>query len=142
MFLYFCLWRRILRSLSGSSILGKIDILASELTKLYRRDSLFCILIRLLAGRSGVRFTTGGEIFFSFISKTFAPAVGPTQTLTNGLWMCNFTSHLHLVPSLRKRGALPLLSPPLYVFVACTRTTLYFTRETHPVNLALKHHRY
>jgi len=109
---------------------------------LYKRGSLFCIVIGLRAGRSGVQFTTGGKIFFSFISKTIAPALRPTQTLTNGHRTCNFTSRLHLVLSLRMCGALPLLSPPLYAFVACTGTTLHFTRETHPMNLALKHQRY
>jgi hypothetical protein len=125
-----------------SNILGKIDIFAFELTKLYIWDSLFCIVTRLWARRSGVRFTTGGKIFFSFISKTFSPALGPTQTLTNGHRTWNFTCHLHLVPSLRKHWALPLLSPPLYAFMVCTGTTLHFTRETHPVNLDLKHQRY
>lgn len=75
MFCIFCLWRCIFRSLGDSNILGKIDILAFELTKLYRRESLFCIVTRLRAGRSRVRFTTVGKIFFSFISKTFAPAL-------------------------------------------------------------------
>jgi len=83
-----------------------------------------------------------GKILFSFISKTIAPALRPTQTLTNGHRTCNFTSYLQLAPSLRKRGALPLLSPPLYAFVACTGTTLHFACETHPMNLTLKYQRY
>jgi len=35
----------------------------------------------------------GGKIFFSFISKTFAPALGTTQTLTNGHRTWNFTCY-------------------------------------------------
>ena len=95
-------------------------------------------------------FQKSQEIFL--FSKMPKPAVELPNLLFNS-YCGSFprvnrpvTTHLHLVPKLRMRGAVSLLL--LYAFVACTGTTLYGkcqgsmkTRPTAHTSLSRRPHR-
>ena len=94
------------------------------------RDSPLGTATRLEAGQSEVRN-----------SKTSRPALGPSQHFgvlprtQNGRSVI-LTVHLRLGPKLRMSGAIPLVPPPLYVFIARTGTSsllenLFSIRHVH-----------
>jgi hypothetical protein len=84
------------------------------------RDNSTGIAIRLRAGRSsGVRFPTGAGNFslHHLVQNSSGATQPPIEWVRGAVYLgVKLTTHLHLVPRSRIRGAIPPL--PQYVFMA------------------------